>query len=94
MSSSPFILYWVQGFWGEIREIERDAHNTNKSFEKTDFILWLSKNNKEMTAHNVASNVGIKQGFGLLKVNKSSRSSNSSSLAYVSEIATIPRWFW
>ena len=43
MSSSPFILYWVHGFWGGIREIERDAHNTNKSFEKTDFIVAVGK---------------------------------------------------
>ena len=50
-SSSPFILYWVQGFWGEIREIERDTHNTNNGFEKTDFICGCRKNIKQMTAH-------------------------------------------
>ena len=41
------------GFWGEIREIERDTHNTNNSFEETYFILWLSeKNIKQMASHN------------------------------------------
>ena len=40
---------WV---WGGIGEIERDAHNTNKSFETADFIVAVKKNNKQMTAHN------------------------------------------
>ena len=29
--------------WGEIREVERDAHNTNNSFEKTDFCCGCRK---------------------------------------------------
>ena len=44
----PLLGPWV---WGEIREIERDTHNTNKSFEKTDFIVAVGKNIKQMTAH-------------------------------------------
>ena len=39
------------GVWGGVREIERDAHNANKSFEKTDFVVAVEKNNKQMTAH-------------------------------------------
>ena len=84
MSSSPFILYWVQGFWGGIREIERDAHNTNKSFEKADFIVAVGKTTNKRQLTNIASNVGI-MGFGLLVVNKSSTSPNSSSLDHVSD---------
>ena len=61
MSSSPFILYWVHGFWGEMREMERDAHNTNNSFEKTNFIFVAvgKKISNKMTAHIVASNVSV-----------------------------------
>ena len=43
MSSSPFILYWVHGFWGGIREIERDAHNTNESFKKAFYFVDVRK---------------------------------------------------
>ena len=39
---------WV---WGEIREIERDTHNANNSFEKKDFICGCRKDIKQMTAH-------------------------------------------
>ena len=42
----------VHGFWGGIREIERDTHNTNNSFQKTDFICGCRKNIKQMTPHN------------------------------------------
>ena len=35
ISIHPLLGPWV---WGEIRDIERDTHNTNKSCEKTDFI--------------------------------------------------------
>ena len=44
----PLLGPWV---WGEIRGIERDTHNTNKSFEKTDFICGCRENIKQMTAH-------------------------------------------
>ena len=40
LHSSSIGSMWV---WGEIREIERDAHNTNNSFEKTDFIVAVEK---------------------------------------------------
>ena len=48
ISIHPLLGPWV---WGEIREIERDTHNTNKSFERTDFICGCRKNIKQMTAH-------------------------------------------
>ena len=48
ISIHPLLGPWV---WGEIREVERDAHNTNNSFEKTDFYCGCRKNIKQMTAH-------------------------------------------
>ena len=48
ISIHPLLGPWV---WGEIREVERDAHNTNKSFEKTYFICGCRKNIKLMTSH-------------------------------------------
>ena len=48
ISIHPLLGSWV---WGGIREIKRDAHNTNTSFEKTDFISGCRKNIKQMTAH-------------------------------------------
>ena len=36
-------LLGPRAFWGKIREIERGTHNTNNSFQKIDFILWLSE---------------------------------------------------
>ena len=49
ISIHPLLGPWV---WGEIREVERDAHNTNNSFEETYFICGCRKNIKQMTAHN------------------------------------------
>ena len=40
ISIHPLLGSWV---WGEIREIERDAHNTNNGFEKIDFIVAVGK---------------------------------------------------
>ena len=40
ISIHPLLGPWV---WGGIREIERDALNTKKSFEKTDFIVAVEK---------------------------------------------------
>ena len=48
----PLLGPWV---WGEIREIERDAHNTNQSFEKADFICGCREkhqtNDSSQTSH-------------------------------------------
>ena len=49
ISIHPLLGPWV---WGEIREVERDAHNTNNSFEEPGFYCGCRKNNKQMTAHN------------------------------------------
>ena len=40
ISICPLLGPWV---WGGIREIERDAHSTNNSFEKTGFIVAVGK---------------------------------------------------
>ena len=40
ISIHPLLGPWV---WGGIREIERDAHSTNNSFEKTCFIVAIEK---------------------------------------------------
>ena len=40
ISIHPLLGPWV---WGEIREVERDTHNANNSFEKKDFIVAVEK---------------------------------------------------
>ena len=40
ISIHPLMGPWV---WGEIREVERDAHNANNGFKKTYFIVAVGK---------------------------------------------------
>ena len=61
--------------WGEIREIERDTHNTNKTFGKTDitgyagYTQGLNKKNLDFEAsYNFALDAKFKvKGIGLSK---------------------------
>ena len=52
ISIHPLLGPWV---WGEIREVERDAHNTNKFLKRQIFLLWLSgkqqTNDSSQTSH-------------------------------------------
>ena len=52
ISIHPLLGPWV---WGGVREIERDAHNANKRFEKTDFICGRREkhqtNDSSQTSH-------------------------------------------
>ena len=77
----PLLGPWV---WGEIREIERDTHNTEKVLKRQIFLfVAVGKTSNKWQLTNIASNVGI-TGFDLLMVNKSSTSPNSSSLVHAS----------